>query len=215
MSMSKLFVGSMAVEIEPSCQYSIMFCCGATDGSKGAVWQNGIWHISADEAKVWNWLPPCRRNGTQHSLMLAECLWRPNSECEHHEMEGGVFQQWWQETERQATFQMVMLSCHTTEWSVSISSSMHVTWLWPGNCVWSWISTSVGQKQWWKHWNIAKFASGMSHRCSRGNSKNTVCKFVRTYWTYTKGDSLLDHIITSGEMFCHHYKLESKGQSIE
>ena len=26
--------------------------------------------------------------------MLAECLWRPNSGCEHSEVVGGVFQQW-------------------------------------------------------------------------------------------------------------------------
>ena len=30
------------------------------------------------------------------TLMLAECLWRPNSGCEQSEVVGGVFQQWWQ-----------------------------------------------------------------------------------------------------------------------
>ena len=29
-------VGGTAVEIEPSCQYSITFCCCMTDGSRGA-----------------------------------------------------------------------------------------------------------------------------------------------------------------------------------
>ena len=29
-----------------------------------------------------------------HSLMLGECLWRPNSGHEHSETVGGVFQQW-------------------------------------------------------------------------------------------------------------------------
>ena len=29
------------------------------------------------------------------------------------------------------------------------------------------------------------------------------------------GDSFLDHIITSDEMWCHYYKLESKQQSVE
>jgi len=28
--------------------------------------------------------------------MLAECLWRPNSGCEHYEAVGGEFQQWQQ-----------------------------------------------------------------------------------------------------------------------
>jgi len=33
----KVIVGGMAVEAEPSHQYSITFCCHVTDGSKGAV----------------------------------------------------------------------------------------------------------------------------------------------------------------------------------
>ena len=48
---SEADVGSMIVEGEPSCQYSITFCCCVIDGSRGAVWQNGIWHGSAYEAK--------------------------------------------------------------------------------------------------------------------------------------------------------------------
>ena len=35
-----------------------------------------------------------RKNGTHsHLLMLAECLWKPNSGCEHSEAVGDVFQQ--------------------------------------------------------------------------------------------------------------------------
>ena len=34
-------------------------------------------------------------------------------------------------------------------------------------------------------WNIPKFAPGRSHECPHRNIKNTVCKFVRTYWTNT------------------------------
>jgi len=30
-------VGAMAVEVEPSHQYSIPFCCYVTDGSRGAL----------------------------------------------------------------------------------------------------------------------------------------------------------------------------------
>jgi len=39
---SEVDIGSMAIEVEPSHQYSITFCCTVTDGSRGAVWQNGI-----------------------------------------------------------------------------------------------------------------------------------------------------------------------------
>jgi hypothetical protein len=55
-----------------------------------------------------------------------------------------------------------------------------------GNCVWSWISASMCWKRWWQRWNIAKFATGRAYECSNRNMKNTVCKFVRTYWTNTR-----------------------------
>ena len=35
-------VGDMSVEVEPSHQYSVKFCCHAADDSRGAVWQNGV-----------------------------------------------------------------------------------------------------------------------------------------------------------------------------
>ena len=79
---SEANIVDMAVEVEPSRQYSIKFCCRATDDSRGAVWQNGVWHGSAYETKVCNWIPPCGKNCTQwHSATLAERLRRPNSGC--------------------------------------------------------------------------------------------------------------------------------------
>jgi len=37
-------VGDMAVGVELSHQYSVTFCCHATNGSKRAVWQNNFCH---------------------------------------------------------------------------------------------------------------------------------------------------------------------------
>ena len=48
---SEADVAVMTVEAESSHQYSVTFCCRVTDGSKGTVWQNGIWHGSAYDAK--------------------------------------------------------------------------------------------------------------------------------------------------------------------
>jgi hypothetical protein len=62
---SKANVVDMAVEVEPSRQYSVKFCCRATDDSRGVVWQNGISHGSAYETEVCNWIPPCRKNCIQ------------------------------------------------------------------------------------------------------------------------------------------------------
>ena len=72
-------------------------CCHATDGSRGAKWQNGVWHGRVYEAKEWNWILPGRNNGTHWpSLMLSKCFWRWNSGCEHSEAVSGAFQLWQQ-----------------------------------------------------------------------------------------------------------------------
>ena len=103
---SEADVSCMAVDTEPSCQYSITCCCCVTDGSRGTYWHNSVWRGSTCEATACHWIPPRRRNCNHwHSLMLAEYLWRPNSGCEHNEAQwgtmrhneamGGVFQQWW------------------------------------------------------------------------------------------------------------------------
>ena len=61
---SEADVGEMVVAAEPFHQYSTPFYCCATDGSRGAVWQSGVWHGSACEAKVCHWIPSCGKNGT-------------------------------------------------------------------------------------------------------------------------------------------------------
>ena len=81
----------------------------ARDGSRGAVWQNRVWHGREYETKVWNWIPSCSKNGTH---WLAEHFWRPKSKCEHSEVVGDALQQWQQQYERQAKFQTAMHSCH-------------------------------------------------------------------------------------------------------
>ena len=79
---SEVDVGSMAVEVEPSHQYPLAFCSRVIDGSR----RNGIWHGNVYGAKGCYRIPPCRKNCTHwYSLMLAECLWRPKSGCEHSE----------------------------------------------------------------------------------------------------------------------------------
>ena len=47
----------------------------------GMVTQPPKWAWRVYEAKLWNQISPCRKNDTHwHSLILAECLGRPNSE---------------------------------------------------------------------------------------------------------------------------------------
>ena len=54
--------------VEPSRQYSVKLRCRATDDSSGAVWQNGVWHGSAYEAKVCNWIPPCGKKNAPNEI---------------------------------------------------------------------------------------------------------------------------------------------------
>ena len=56
---SEVDVSSMAVEVTEYWLDGSTFCCCVTDGSRGTVWQNGIWHRRMDEAEVWNWIPQC------------------------------------------------------------------------------------------------------------------------------------------------------------
>ena len=64
-----------------------------------------------------------KKNGTRwYPLMFSECLWRPNSGCEHSESVSGACQDWQQLCERQAMFQMAKQSCHITQWKVPWSA---------------------------------------------------------------------------------------------
>jgi len=155
-----------------------------TDGSRRAVWQNGVWDESAYEAKMWHWIPPSRKNGTHwHSRTHSERQWRPNTGNKHSEVVAGGFQQWQQRHEKQAMFQIAMHSCHSMKWRVSQSAHSH---------------RSVDYNQKFMHGaeyliqcignngcnvGILHFALGCSHRCWHKNGKNIVCRFVRTYWT--------------------------------
>ena len=55
---SETDVGDIAVEAEPSQQYSVMFCCRVTDGSRGAsdmavcVKQRGVTEFHLQEEKM-------------------------------------------------------------------------------------------------------------------------------------------------------------------
>jgi len=79
----------------------------------------------------------------------------------------------------------VQLSYHETK-SISISLSARIGGLRLGNCVRSRVSAEMRWKRWCQRWNTAKFATVGSHEWSHRNMKNTVCKFVRTYWTNTR-----------------------------
>jgi hypothetical protein len=143
---SEVNVVDMAVEAEPSRQYSIKFCCRATDDSRGAVWQNGIWHGSA------YWILPCGKK--LHPMTFIDACWT------FTETKQWMLAQWgggWHDsavaTARWKTSHIsdchAQLSHHETK-SISISSSTWIGGLRQGNCVQSWISASMRWKWWWQ-----------------------------------------------------------------
>ena len=94
LTMSEVDIGGVAVEAEPSHQYSVTFSCHVTDGSIRAGWKK--WHVTwkclwRKRVKVTSSMQ--KKNSTRwHSLTFSEHLWRPSSGCEHSEVVGGVFQ---------------------------------------------------------------------------------------------------------------------------
>ena len=121
-TISEANVSGMAVEAEPSHQYPITFHCCVTGDSRGAVWQNSIWHGSKDETKVWNWIPPWWKHDTP--LTFISTCWMETSLCSHPLLGvGGALQQQWQQRERQVMLWMAMHSCHTIKWFPTSSTA--------------------------------------------------------------------------------------------
>ena len=134
---SELDVSSMAAEVEPSHKYSVAFCCLVTDDSRGAVWQNGIWHASAYEAKRCNWIPPWENKC--HPLTNIGACWT----CMETQLWMWAHRGagWWvsaMTTVFQKTSHVpgshAELSLHKMK-NILISSSTQIGRLWWGNCV--------------------------------------------------------------------------------
>jgi len=128
-TVSEIDVSAMAVW---SHQYSVTFCCCETDGSRGAVWQNSIWHGRVYEEKVWNWITLCGKNCTHwHSSTLAKWLWIPNYAYEHSEVVGGAFWHWLafhftvKDFMIHSTIWITMHCCHIMKWRASQSAHLY------------------------------------------------------------------------------------------
>ena len=152
--------GGMAVEDEPSHQYSITFCCCATDGSRGAVWQNIIWHRSIYGTQEWIWIPPCRKKW--HPLTFINACWMSV------ESKQWIGAQWGGEW-RVSAVAIAMwktshgpdghtqLSCHGMKSILTSSPDQGIVYR-----AEYWLQSM----QWQQSWNIQKFAPGESQEYS-------------------------------------------------
>ena len=127
-----------------------------------------------------------------------------------------MFQQWRQWRERQATFRTAMHSCHTTKWRASQSAHSHKSadYKWGTRYRAEYRLQYVGNDG--GNVGILQFAPGVSHECSHRNIKNTVCQFVRTYWTSMRLKVTVSWITSSPVMRCGvTTKPEYKWQSMD
>jgi len=161
-----------------------------TDGSRGALWQNPVWHGSVYEAKVSHWILPCRKKMTFIDPLTsidAEHLWRSNSRYGHSEAVGCVFHQWWQWHERQATFWTATHSIPTTKWRA----------FWSGHlCELADYDLWIAQRAEYQFQcvgnnggNVGILLSlcqvGSTNACT-GRKKSSYAISFRTYWTNTR-----------------------------
>ena len=137
-----------------------------TDGSRGAVWLNGIWHGRALVAKVCHWIPLCGKK-LQLSTLIVSCwiLMETNNGCEHSEAVGYEFQQCYSDVKDEPRFTHI---CHTTKWRASWSAH-------PCQLIDYDKATMDGAECW--------FQSIGNYGGKRQEEKEHCVIFVRTYWT--------------------------------
>ena len=147
-------------------QYSITFCCCVIDGSRGADWQNSIWHGSAYEAKVRNWIPACRHIApidihwpwgegfgsvswwkTQHKLAVCICSWEGQPYPGFHQQKCDQQVEWF--------YSSTLILCDPTWSNVSRSGAPSTGRTW--SCS-SW--STGGPQRWSEGWNISPVPAG-------------------------------------------------------
>lgn len=175
-------IGGMAVEVDPSHQYSTTSCCHVIDGSRGAVWQ------MASDMEV---------------HMKQRCV----TEFLHVEKIAPINIHWCllniyeNQTVNMSTVRQLVAV--TVTWKISHVADVdaqlsHQKWrASPSADPWESVDYNQGTVYRAEYWlqcfgndggnvRISQFIPDGSHQCSHRNRKNIVCKFVRTYWTKTR-----------------------------
>ena len=152
------------------------------------------------------WIPLCRKKW--HLLTFTNACWALMETKQwtwaHSEAVGDVFQQWWQQHERQAMFQMATHSCHTTEWRASQSPN-------PGelvdfrvlctelNTILNVLETMVAILEYRKvcsRWVSWLLTLEQKEHCMQ------LCQDLLNQHK-AEGDGFLDHVITSNKLWCY------------
>jgi len=192
-------VASVAAEGELSHQYSTTFCCCETDSSRGAGWQNFIWHGSVDKAKVCQWIPPCGKK--LYPLTFIDICWTGM------ETKQWMLSQWsggWCISAVVTETRKISHAClhgHAQMWhhkmkNDSISPCTQIGTLRQHNynvCM-RWVPWILTQEQKEYHMQICQ------HLLNQHESE---------------GDNFLICIITSDEMLCHPNELQSKWKPVD
>ena len=161
---------------------------------------------SVNEAKVWNWIPPCGEKW--HLLKCIYPCWRQWGS-------GWVFQQWQQQRERQAVFHMAMDSCHTMKWRAFLSA-----------CLYKLVDYNQGTVHRAEYWlQFVENGGGNIgilkhlHQVDPMNAHTgkwmhmQVCQdLLNLYNDESEFPGLHHH---HDEMWCHHWEPDSKWQSVK
>ena len=149
---------------------------------------------------------------TDINWYLLNVLWRPTSGCEHSEAVDGVFQQWWQQCERQAIFCVTPQSDECLNQLICTNQEIETRELFRAehhlHCV-GW-STMVAT------FEYCKVCTKWSH-CAHARTERILYASLSGPIEQIQGQgwSSFNLIITSNDMWCHCYEPESKQQSME
>lgn len=158
---------------------------------KWCLTQKCIWSKGMElNSSMW------KKNGTHWYTTLAERSWRSNSGCEHSEVVGGAFQQWWQWHGRQATFQMATHRCHTTKF-IHVNQQIIIRKLYRINICFNMLEITLKYHKVCNRWVPPMLTQEQKEHVMK------VCQDLLNKYD-PEGDSFLDCTITSDEMWCQH-----------
>jgi len=146
-----------------------------------------------------------------HLSTLAERLQRPNSRCEHSEAIGGALSAVVTDRKKNHNLDSYAQVSHHKMMSISNSSSLWLSRLWPGNCTernigFNALEMMVVTLEY--HGVCTRWVTWLHMQEQKEHNVQICWDLLNKY--KAEGESFLECFITSDKTQYHHYKLESK-----
>jgi len=179
---SEADVGDMAVEVEPSHQYSVKFCCCATDDSRGQsnkMVSDMEVHMKQRCVIEFFHVEKFAPNDIHRSLLNV---------YGDQTVDVSTVRQWvacfssGDSDVKEKPHSRRPCTAVTPQNEERLDQLIRTNWQITSRELYTELNISFNAMEtMWQSWNIAKFVLDGSHECSHRNIKNTVCKFVGTY----------------------------------